>query len=105
MRIRLLAVFAFVFVSIPATAATQSEEPFLRPRVSKNQTRPAVNRPGEATANLKQDFGPGPGNGGAGSCQSDTACRTTQDYQCKAFIGLTCYRWPTADGLMRCGSC
>lgn len=105
MHPRVLATLAMLVISLPVTAATQSEEPFLRPRVSRNQTRPAVNRPGGISVNLKQDFGPGPGNGGASSCQSDTACRTTQDYQCKAFTGLTCYSWPTADGLRRCSSC
>jgi hypothetical protein len=105
MPTRIIVTLAFVFLSIPVVAATESEEPFLRPRVSKNQARPTANHPGAVTTNFSQDPGPGPGTGGASSCQSDTSCRTLQGYQCKAFVGLTCYTWPTADGLQRCAAC
>ena len=105
MRNALLVAFTIALVSIPAAAATQSEEPFLRPRVSRNQTRPTANQPRNVTANLAQDPGPGPGNGGAGSCQTDRVCSKKEGNSCKAWTGLTCYEWPSGDGIQQCGAC
>jgi hypothetical protein len=105
MRTRLFVALVIFSISFPAAAATQSEGPLLRPRVSKNQSRSEANRSTGLTGDFAQDTGPGAGNGGASSCQKDQVCRTREGHNCKAFTGLTCYTWLTGDGVQKCNAC
>lgn len=69
-----------------------------RPRLSTNEIDPPE-------LDYVDPAGPGPGNNGAGACETDRSCRTRSGNQCKEFVGSKCYTWLTGDGVQKCSAC